>query len=92
MTDTTPSTTLGARREQLTGLLGEASALARQVADGERGAAIAGRLQERLWRLAKAVTSLCTGSRVPPGVVEAAAGLQDLVCRTAEAAPAIGSR
>ena len=44
-----------------------------------------GSVEERLWELTKAVTSLCVNPRVPPGVVQAAAGLQDLACRLAEA-------
>lgn len=116
MGDTTPGTAPGAEGGQLTGLLSEASALARQLADDERAAQFAGWLQdrviqpltgavgvapgghapppavsaagtvqERLWELTKAVTSLCVDSRVPAGLVQAAAGLQELACRVAEA-------
>jgi CDGSH-type Zn-finger protein/truncated hemoglobin YjbI len=48
-------------------------------------AATSGTPQERLWELTKAVTRLCASPTVPPGVVEAAAGLQDLACRLADA-------
>jgi CDGSH-type Zn-finger protein/truncated hemoglobin YjbI len=44
-----------------------------------------GTVDGRLWGLTKAVTTLCASPRVPPEVVQAAAGLQYLACRPAEA-------
>ena len=42
-------------------------------------------VQERLWELTTSVTTLCAGLGAPTGVLQAAAGLQELVCRLAEA-------